>query len=258
MSGLNFDEFIIDHTITVSDVYDIKKDSVRKNNIGSYYFNFLLEDKDSHDKSYLLSRGFYPDMQQYLYEEGNNPLYWIQVRSTRINIPLCSLERNNTYNRFYKGGFSIERVYFKDLKNHIPSMQTVFNQYKKLKEIDEDLNFKKLDLFSNIILFVAYDKDKNPYAYNLGFLYDSSLVLSFNFQINNDKYYSVGSVLRSEVRKWCVDNGIEYYYIGDGYEDWGIYKSSESRGFEWWNGKDWITDVDSYVSLCNKDLKMKD
>ena len=55
---------------------------------------------------------------------------------------------------------------------------------------------------------------------------------------------------------YCVENGKTHMYIGAGYEKACIYKS-DYKGFEFWNGEFWSTDVDQYKFLCERDSKIK-
>ena len=46
--------------------------------------------------------------------------------------------------------------------------------------------------------------------------------------------------------------GYEHLYVGQGYEIGSAYKSS-FKGFEWWTGADWSSDIERYKTLCARD-----
>ena len=50
--------------------------------------------------------------------------------------------------------------------------------------------------------------------------------------------------------------GYEHLYIGPGYGSSAVYKS-KLKGFEWWTGSEWSTDVDKYSALCVRDDAVK-
>ena len=55
----------------------------------------------------------------------------------------------------------------------------------------------------------------------------------------------------------CINQGMEYVYLGGGYENMCIYKSMY-QGFEWWTGSEWSKDKEAYKILCNSDTNTKD
>ena len=54
----------------------------------------------------------------------------------------------------------------------------------------------------------------------------------------------------------CIDAGLEYVYLGGGYENMCVYKSMY-QGFEWWTGSEWSKDKEAYKILCNSDTNTK-
>jgi hypothetical protein len=50
--------------------------------------------------------------------------------------------------------------------------------------------------------------------------------------------------------------GLDYLYLGPGYEKGSVYKS-RFPGFEWWTGEVWSLDTVAYTSLCERDTKVR-
>lgn len=67
---------------------------------------------------------------------------------------------------------------------------------------------------------------------------------------------SLGIAIQSKEIEYAKSLGLEYLYIGPGYEVGSIYKS-RFPGFEWWTGYKWSDDVQSYSSLCERDTRVR-
>ena len=50
--------------------------------------------------------------------------------------------------------------------------------------------------------------------------------------------------------------GLDYLYTGPGYEQSSIYKST-FKGFQWFTGMEWSTNVEKYKLLCQRDSKIR-
>jgi arginyl-tRNA--protein-N-Asp/Glu arginylyltransferase len=77
----------------------------------------------------------------------------------------------------------------------------------------------------------------------------------FCWDYSNPKV-SLGIAIQTKEVEFAREQGMEYLYLGPGYEVSSIYKS-RFPGFEWWTGKEWCTDIPQYVQLCQRDTEMK-
>jgi arginyl-tRNA--protein-N-Asp/Glu arginylyltransferase len=66
---------------------------------------------------------------------------------------------------------------------------------------------------------------------------------------------SLGNVSQYYEHKYAEMMKADYVYILGGYESTSKYKSS-FKGFEWWTGESWSSDVDMYNSLCDRDTQI--
>ena len=54
---------------------------------------------------------------------------------------------------------------------------------------------------------------------------------------------------------WSIKNKCKKYYLSYGYEKSNVYKS-RFDGFEFWNGRSWLSDKTLYKKLCEHDTEV--
>ena len=111
---------------------------------------------------------------------------------------------------------------------------------------------------------LASFKDCKVIEYHTDSLVGISLYRVFNKQFvayefiwdYKDPKLSLGTVAQMMECKTAKLLGCEYVYLLGGYEQCCLYKSNY-RGFEFWTGKEWSTDVDLYKKLVERDELIK-
>jgi hypothetical protein len=166
---------------------------------------------------------------------------WYQSRSTRINLELWkpNYQSHSCKINFLSDGYNLEK--YKDIwhiyitnKNY-PQIYNPFTSsnrdcYMEYYVNDELVGFTKFikyndGLESQFIAYISHPTQK----YGLDML---------NFEVN-----------------CAVQLGLNYLYIGSGYERSSIYKA-HLDGFEWWTGSYWSQDKQMYIDLCNRDSRI--
>ena len=84
--------------------------------------------------------------------------------------------------------------------------------------------------------------------------YQFGLESQFNAYVPDTKIKIGLDMLNYEVN-YAISRGLEYLYIGSGYENGSKYKAKLS-GFEWWTGSEWSRDTEKYIDLCDRDSKI--
>ena len=77
----------------------------------------------------------------------------------------------------------------------------------------------------------------------------------FAWDYENPKLY-LGKYANLAEIDYCISRKKDYMYLGFGYQKSCIYKS-DYKGFEFWNGDVWSSDVEQYKFLCERDSKLK-
>src|SRR6516162_3327306 len=67
---------------------------------------------------------------------------------------------------------------------------------------------------------------------------------------------SIGTKIVSCEVVYAKSMGLEYLYLGEGYELSSLYKST-LKGFQWWDGNEWSNEKEAFGELCVRDSKVK-
>lgn len=62
------------------------------------------------------------------------------------------------------------------------------------------------------------------------------------------------SLLEKEL-SWAKRKGANYFYMGRGYEQSSVYRSTQS-GFQWWTGVTWSSNRKQFERLCRRDSQI--
>jgi hypothetical protein len=166
---------------------------------------------------------------------------WYQCRSTRLEIAKFKRETLPSC------------CTITILKEPNPKLKQIYQQFLKFK------GFKNVnDPFG--------DKDRQGYLV----VEDAGIAVAFtrfnHYQGGLESQYtawnyhnpklSIGmKIITCEV-DYARSLGLDYLYLGEGYEASSAYKAN-LRGFEWWTGNEWSTDTEQYKELCFRDSKIR-
>ena len=128
-------------------------------------------------------------------------------------------------------------------------IKDIYEQYKEYKKFDEDF-----DIFCDpdrSIWLIAKDNDV-PVAFTKFIKYKDGLESQFTCWNYHNPKLSLGKNIVDMEIWYASARGLEYLYIGQGYENGSKYKS-QYPGFQWWTGSEWSTDKDRYKKICARD-----
>ena len=133
--------------------------------------------------------------------------------------------------------------------DHIYTAYCYYKKFKKYFEVGEYLPMDQ---------FIAYYNDKQEMVAwaKLRHYTDQAIETALFVWDYSQPASRLGSQSLEHEIAWAKQAGYEYVYLGPGYERSSLYKA-DIKGFEWWDGVDWNTDVDKYRSLCRRDSKIK-
>ena len=185
-------------------------------------------------------------------------LTWINARNTRLLLNKFTFSKKQR-KILRKKDITVE-VHDKlddTLFTTISDIYKKYIRYKKFHETDfekESEFFKKED---NIDwkYFIYYHKDK-PIAFTELKVFDSKHVLTgqFAWDYQHPKL-GMGTYATLYEIDWSIKNKCKKYYLAYGYEKSNIYKS-RFDGFEFWNGRSWLSDKTLYKKLCEHDTEI--
>jgi hypothetical protein len=171
---------------------------------------------------------------------------WYQCRSTRINLSKYISKHKWPDNLEFKvvpddfDSNIIEKIYqdyiaYKKFKPHYPNIKHN-TQHKEIFGVVFDSG-----------VAVAFTKFTE---YNGGL---ESGVFCWNYHKPNLR---IGRLIQDKEVEYAKSLGLTHLYIGQGYEKNCIYKA-KFPGFEWWTGKEWSSNTEQYIKLCERDSTLE-
>ena len=170
---------------------------------------------------------------------------WYNERSTRID--LSKYQASKTTKKLAK-----------KIVVESGNIDASLEQYIKLYEKYCDYHgFKrdiKLDSFRDCSVIEYYTD--HLVGISLYRQFDTQLVAYQFIWDYEDPKLSLGTVAQMMECETAKLLGCEYVYLLGGYEQCCLYKSNY-RGFEFWTGQEWSTDIDLYKKLVERDEIIK-
>ena len=216
-------------------------------------YSLALAEFEDNEYDYAFENGWIP--LSWYYTELKN-LTWINARNTRLVLDKVEFSKKQKY---------VLRK--KDIKVKILNsfdydlLSTIYKKYIKYRnfyeegfENDSEV-FEKKD-YIDWKYFIYYYKD-TPVAFTEFKVFDNKHVLSgqFAWDYENPKL-GLGTYATLYEIDWSIKNKYKNYYLSYGYETTSKYKS-KYKGFEFWNGKEWINNKSMYNTLCDNDSNIK-
>jgi len=124
-------------------------------------------------------------------------------------------------------------------------------EYKGFRSLDSDFLYE-----DDRTRWLILSDQGVPVAFTKFQLYAGGLESQFNAWNYHKPRLSIGKRMLSLEIAHARELGLDYLYIGAGYETGGIYKA-ELQGFQWWTGSEWSTDKEYYRDLCIRDSNIK-
>jgi len=174
-----------------------------------------------------------------------NDRKWYNSRSVRID---CNL-----FDKKPKPLKGYKVTYVESIED-MSDVGTVFGMFTARRNLD-DIYTIEIDLDRASWVLVHNDAG-DLVAFSKMTTYDGGLETQFTAWDYSEPKASISRHLVTYEVELAKKMGYYHLYIGSGYGNIGIYKS-HFKGFEWWDGKQWSTDIDKYVEVCHRDDSIK-
>ena len=214
-------------------------------------YSLILAEFEPEEYDYALNNGWIP--LSWYYTEFDN-LTWINARSCRLDLSKFTFSKKQKYILNKKDvTVDIAGNPDKDI------LADIYKKYIRHKQFYEKNNEKESEEFMrddplDWKYFVYYHKGK-PVAFTELMVLGKHLITGqFAWDYENEKL-GLGTYATLFEIKWCLDNNIDKYYLSYAYENASSYKAKYD-GFEFWTGRKWLTDKDTYIKLCNNDSQI--
>ena len=227
-------------------------------NCGAY-----AEDVSKEEEQYALENGWMK------VESAKYGDVWAQGRQIRLKV--SELKYNKKIRKMTNPCKSIESVH-KNLSDcDVNELKTVYekyikfksDQYKKSGELFSDF-YTTDDFFDELFIDPEYKKiiehreDGELHGFVICRTYDNTdcmTSIQFCWDYHKPRMF-LGKYSCIKELEAAKEMGLDYLYLGFGYESMCIYKSMY-QGFEWWTGSEWSSDKAAYKTLCESDTKTK-
>lgn len=170
--------------------------------------------------------------------------YWYNLRSTRIK--LSDYKPTKTVKRL-ANKIQVSKVVLTE--EELERLQPVYKKYLTTRGYKRDI---KLEDFLEYFAILYWYQD-NLIGASIYKEYKSNqkdiVVYQFLWDYQEPKL-SLGNV--AQYYEIELNKNSSYAYLMGGYEEACIYKS-QFKGFEWWTGTTWSSDLDLYTQLCKRD-----
>ena len=226
------------------------------------FFDHITGQLTHHDLIYSLTLAeFEPDEYDYAFDNGwiplpwyyikMNKLTWLNARSSRIILDKFTFSKKQKYKLKAEVTFKVVNKIDEETKKQ---QGDIYRKYAKYKGYDEEDFFAFREDPIDWKTFLYYQNDKLiafTEFYDFGkHLFTGSFAWDYE-----DYKLGVGTFATLSEIKWAIDNCYEKYYLSYAYEKSSLYKAKYD-GFEFWTGRKWLTDKDTYIKLCNNDSQI--
>lgn len=171
--------------------------------------------------------------------------YWYNLRSTRIKV--SEYKPTKTVKRL-ANKVRVSKVIL--TQEELDRLEPIYEKYVKAKGYKRDIELKDfLGYFA--ILYWHQEKLIGASIFKEYKTEQKDIVVYQFLWDYEDPKLSLGNVAQYyeiEHSKHLAN----YVYLMGGYEEACIYKSN-FKGFEWWTGTEWSSDLDLYKQLCKRD-----
>lgn len=169
---------------------------------------------------------------------------WYNSRSVRIDV-----------NQFDKQPRKLKGYTFTHVNNieDLSDIGIVYGMFMAKRNLRELYSIETdLDRTSWILVH----KDGDLVAFSKMTVYDGGMETQFTAWDYSEPKMSISRHLVAYEIELCKQLGLPHLYVGSGYGNIGVYKSL-FKGFEWWEGNEWSTDIDKYTEVCYRDESIK-
>lgn len=208
---------------------------------------------EPHEHQWALDNGWTPSniwySQNTNFKEQNETI-WYQSRQSRINLE--KYQETASERRTRK---KAKNPCYKVVPFDFDIMYPIYVEYMNYRDFGDMLTSKEFcDYYDDDkLIFIMYEDVAISILEVVG---ESLLAHQFIWNYHNPKL-GFGSYATYVERKFAEEMKLKYLYLGPSYETAGTYKSKYS-GFEFWTGRKWSDDIETYKKLLAKDEELID
>lgn len=163
---------------------------------------------------------------------------WYSCRSVRIDISKFHTKK------YLPDTFETQFTIY-----DLDPIKKIYKEYIEYKKFEESY-----DIFTDMnrsIWMIVRDEGR-PVAFTKFIKYKDGLESQFSAWNYHKPKLSVGKLMIIYEVWYAKALGLDYLYIGQGYESGSLYKTT-FPGFQWWTGEQWSEDTSVYKQLCSRD-----
>jgi hypothetical protein len=213
-----------------------------------FVFSLVCATFEEHEWDSAFETGWAPAQLWFDSTFAQNKIVWYQSRQTRL--VLSSYAPNAKTKKLSK---QISYSISKELKHSVDEIYKVYIKYCDYKNFGDLIPRDKFDTYFTGNNYYIYFYDKNELAAITKLsLWSNSLfseLFWWNYETPSLSLGKVSFYLEAELAKSL---SIPYLYMGISYNKASIYKSNK-KGFEFWTGRQWLSDAKLFQYLCEKD-----
>jgi arginyl-tRNA--protein-N-Asp/Glu arginylyltransferase len=233
------------------------------------YFDHILGKQKNKDFVFsLVSASFKEEEWDWAFENGWAPtavwfdsnftktqdIIWYQSRQSRINL---SEYRPNPKTKKLLNNKLLNIKVTDTLSDSLDCINEVYLRYCNYKDFGDMLSIQDITtlLFHNKSTknyYISFYIESKLVAITKLSLWSKSLFSEVFWWNYKNPEFSLGKLsfyLESELAKSL---NINYLYTGISYNSDSIYKS-QKNGFQFWTGRNWLSDTDYFIDLCKYD-----
>lgn len=189
----------------------------------------------------------------------DHSLIWYNCRQSRIEV---NKYVPNSKTKKLVNNLPVQFVLSTDVLTNLETVQKIYSKYCTYKNFGDPLSIEDIDslLFKalsskNYYLYFFNEKEELVAITKLS-LWSNSLLSEIFWWDYENPDLSLGKVsfyLEIELAKKL---GLKYLYTGISYNSDSIYKSTK-KGFQFWTGREWSSDINLFKELCVADDKIE-
>ncbi len=234
-----------------------------ENNVdySTYTFNYAIyAKKESQEElNMLYDKGFLP-------YTGNtsvqSELFYL-ARSLRVNLETFDdTSENRRVNRLIEPlDINVDVIPKSDFDLTDPVFKAFCENYINERIGEDNMSLERWDYILSQETgthFFRFSNGDQVFGYVLAAITEEMVHYWFAFfDTEYMRTHSLGKWMMWRVIRWSKENHRKFVYLGTAYKPAALYKIRDHKGLEFWDGRQWNTDVKILKDWCQTDLEAK-
>ena len=176
--------------------------------------------------------------------------YWYNLRSVRLD--LTQYKASKTAQKLARSIRCSRHLLTPEI---IELLEPIYSEYIGKHGFQRKIELKDFLTTEDFFVLLYYKEEKliGALIHKVYEQDEESAFVSYQFLWDyQEPKLSLGNISQMYECQLAKLMDCDYLYLLGGYEESCIYKS-QFRGFQWWTGKEWSTDISLYTKLCQRD-----